>query len=408
MSDLRRSFAARLLAVLVAGAVVRGLLIGLTPGEHWDLAAIAQVGSEMAHSPLHVYALNLGRPPYHGLTTYIWPYLPGFLPVTALLHWLSVELGIGVNRLDRVLMSCSDLALAWFLQWALGRLGRPQRDRLAAAALVALGPVFAAVSGVHGQLDSLAWLPAVAAVVLWGARRESWHVLACGVLIGIGIDIKTTPGLTLLALVPTVRDRRELALLLAGAAAVAAVSLAPFAIVSTRGLDAIVRYQGFPGRAGLATLLQPRLALNLLVPANVGFDGVTRFLLAFSDVILVPVLGTVLVLARARRLTPADTIVALLLALYVFAPAVLPQYWVWIVPFMILAGRLRAALAFQLALLPLLVAIYGFLQEPDQPDRHLSPGLVLNAYVPLLWIVSAGMLAGLALLLRRPRPVTAV
>src|SRR5947209_20132925 len=96
--------------------------------------------------------------------------------------------------------------------------------------------------------------------------------------------------------------------------------------------------------------------------------------------------------------------VVLLLAFYVAGAAILPQYWLWIVPFFLLAGRRVAALVYQLALLPLLVATYAFLQEPDQPHRHLSRGVVLYGYVPILGIVTLGMLVYLIAILARPGP----
>lgn len=401
---LPKRFGWQLLAVLLAGVAVRALLIALTPGEYWDLNAIRLAGAAFDHSPLHLYAFLNVAPysgHYQGLATYAWPYPPAFLPITGLMHWVSVHVGPSVNRQDRALVGAGDIALAWLVQWALGRAGRSERERLTAAALIALGPTFVAVSAVHGQLDSLGWLPAVGAFILWARRSRGWHVLACGALIGLGIDIKTVPGLVLLALAPTARSRRELVVLVGAAAAVVAVSLVPFAATSTRGLSAIVHYSGFPGRGGLTALLQPRLTLHALGlgTPEVPFDPLTRFLLFHSSPILLAALIAVAVAGHRRRLPPSDVMVALILAVYVFAPAVLPQYWLWVVPFLVLGGRLRAALIYQLAMLPLLVATYAFLQEPDQPLRHLSNGLILDGYVPVLWVVTLGLLAGLVALL---------
>ena len=405
MGAPRRRFAFELLAILAAGALVHAWIVASTPGEYWDIDAIRVAGSFFAHSPLHVYTLNVTRGgSYQGVPTYVWPYPPAFLPIIAAMHWIAFHGGPTVSHLDRAFMSMTDLSLAFVLQWGLGRMGYSHRRRLAAAALVALGPAFVAVAAVHGQLDAFAWLPAAGAFILWARRRKGWHALACGVLIGLGIDVKVAPGLALLALGPDARDRRELLSLLAGAAGVVLLSLVPFALTTTSGLSAITHYSGFPGRGGLTSLLQPRLTLHLLAPnnPNIIFNGTTHFLLGHSALILVPLLVGVAAVARWRRLEPPDTMVALILTLCVFAPAVLPQYWLWPVPFLILGGRLWAAFIFQLAALPLLIWNYAFLVEPYQPHRYLSVGFILHVYVPYLWAFTVALLVALLMLLFGP------
>jgi Glycosyltransferase family 87 len=392
----------QLAALLAAGAAIRLILIAVTPGEYYDIHAIARVGAAFLDAPLHLYRLDVNPGSYQGSPTYPWPYLPGFAPIAGLLSWLSRRLSVSVSHLDRTFMGAVDLAVAWVVQWLLGRQGRPHRERLIAAALIALGPAFIAVSAVHGQIDALAWLPAVAAVGIWthpGGRRRA---LVCGLLIGIGIAIKTTPGLVLIALAPSARDRRELGTLLLAATVVPLLAVLPFAVVAPHGLSAIVDYRGFAGRAGLTVLLQPRLALHDLTGPFVAYDATTRFLLDHANLVLAAVLIPVAAIAWKRRLDPATMMVALLLAFYVAGPAILPQYWLWIVPFLLLSRRFLAAAVYQLALLPLLVATYAFLQEPDQPQRHLSSPLVLYGYVPILWIVTLGMTLYLIVILARP------
>ena len=396
---MRPRFGLGLLWLLAGGAIVRLILLAITPGEYYDTTAIARVGAAFIHSPLHVYQLDVNPGSFQGSPTYPWPYLPAFVPMAGALSWLSSHIGATFNHLDRGLIVVVDLIVAWLVHRILGGMGRSERERLAGAALVAFGPPFVAVSAIHGQIDAVAWLPAVAAVGLWELRREGERALVCGALIGIGIAIKTTPALVLIALAPTARDRREIFRLIVAAAAVAAVTVMPFAIAGPHGLSAIVDYRGFAGRAGLTVLLQPRLALHDLTGPLVTYDATTTWLLDHADVVLAAALIPVAVIVWIRRLPAADATVALLLAFYVAGAAILPQYWLWIVPFLILSGRLRAALAYQLALLPLLIATYAFLQEPDQPNRHLSTGLVLYGYVPVLWIVTLGLLASLVALL---------
>ena len=391
----------QLAGLLAAGAALRLALVAAAPGEYYDPHAIAHVGAAFLNAPLHLSGLDVNPGSYQGFPTYPWPYLPGFTPVAGLLSWLSARLSVSVSHLDRALMSAVDLVVAWVVQWLLGRQGRPQGERLIAAALIVFGPAFVAVSAVHGQIDALAWLPAVAAVGIWTHPRGRRRALVCGLLIGLGIAIKTTPGLALIALAPSARDRRELGTLVLAAAAVPLLAVLPFLIVAPHGLGAVVDYRGFAGRAGLTVLLQPRLALHDLTGPYVAYDATTRFLLEHANVVLAAALIPVAAVAWKRRLDPATTMVALLLAFYVAGAAILPQYWLWIVPFLLLSRRAAAALVYQLALLPLLVATYAFLQEPGQPQRHLSSSVVLYGYVPILWIVTLGMTLYLILTLAR-------
>src|SRR5207302_3852029 len=118
---------------------------------------------------------------------------------------------------------------------------------------------------------------AVAAVGFWSRPGPRPRAPVCGLLIGVGIAVKTTPGLALLALAPTARDRRELGTLLLTAALVPLLAIVPFAIAAPRGLGAIVHYRGFAGRAGLTLLLQPLLALHHLTWPYGAYDDNTRF-----------------------------------------------------------------------------------------------------------------------------------
>src|SRR3712207_1723439 len=117
------------------------------------------------------------------------------------------------------------------MQDFLRRRGATERTRLAAVALVALGPSFWIVSGYHGHIDSLAILSAVLIVWLWdrwppGMRRA----LTCGGLVGLGIATKVVPGLVLVALLPWVRSRREALALVAPAALIPLVAFVPFLV----------------------------------------------------------------------------------------------------------------------------------------------------------------------------------
>src|SRR5205814_5832809 len=159
-------------------------------------------------------------------------------------------------------------ALTYLVARALERRGASEATVLGAACLVAFGPIFALTSGYHGQIDSLAILPAVVALERWTRGGES-RALSAGVLLGVAASIKTPAGLVLLALLPTVQSRREAMVLTGAMAAVAGGLLAPFAASSPHALAHALRFAGEPGEGGLSLVVQPSLS-HLFVGSPLG------------------------------------------------------------------------------------------------------------------------------------------
>src|SRR5438105_1919942 len=170
--------ARRTALLLIGGGTLLRLLWTLrTHGLLYDMESFRMVAAAVVHHPLHLYgALN------HGVD-YRWPYPPAYLP------WIAASRGLASAvdlpfRVGVVLPAiAADAAIAWLVQAGLGRAGASDRTRLSACALVALGPAFALISGMHGQIDSVAILPAVLALVVW-ERGGSRRALAAGLLIG--------------------------------------------------------------------------------------------------------------------------------------------------------------------------------------------------------------------------------
>ena len=231
-----------LLALLVAGTLVRLVLAAKTPGNAFDTQSFRIVATRLGQGDLlHLYG-DVNR----GETFLRWPYPPGFLPLLAPLQPLAHrEVFEALVRLPSVL---ADLGMALIVFRALERAGRAW-TAVAAAGLVLLGPSFLANSGGHGQLDSLAILPVVAAVVVW-ERGGSSRAFQAGLLIGLGACVKTVPAFFLLALLPTVRDRRELARLVGTAAALPVLALLPFFLADPHGVKDALTYRGFRLRRG--------------------------------------------------------------------------------------------------------------------------------------------------------------
>jgi Glycosyltransferase family 87 len=371
-----------LLVLVAAGLALRVLWALTTPGLGFDMDSYALVGRALARDPLHLYgAVN---PP----GTFRWPYPPGYLPWQALAHWAAAH-GLPFRFVVVVPAILADGALALVVWAGLGSLGRPERERLAGAGLVALGPSFALTSGFHGQIDAVAILPAVAALLVWereGARRA----VVAGLLVGCGAAIKTPAGLTVLALLVSARSRREALTLVAVACAVPLALLAPFLAADSAGVIRALRYQGVPGLGGLSLFVQPGFA-RFYLESQVGMHAGTA-LRALQDAGGAIVLAGVIALAfaaRRRRLGARDAAALLWTGFLVVDTSFAFQYAVWVLPFLLLSGRLRAAAWLQGALL-IPALLYYFGPWPAWADTAVA---VYVATMAFAWATSAWLLA---------------
>jgi hypothetical protein len=380
------AYARLLWGLLAVGLVVRVALAFGTQGVAFDMGSLVLVRDQLADDPLHLYGT---------LTTDLgeflqprWPYPPGFFAWIVPAGWLADVTGLPYHGLVQIPAIAADLALALLVQGYLGRRGAPERTRLAAAGAIALGPSFVAISGHHGQIDSLAILPAVAALVLWergGARRG----LVAGLLLGLGAAIKTVPALVAMALLPTARSAREAVTVVGAAILVPVALLVPFLLADDGTLAAVGSYHGAPGVGGLSLLLQPDLATFWLAGAPVERSAASELLFDHGIIILIVALaGAGAFLARYRP-PPAQAAVVVWLTVYAFSPNLFLQYAVWGLPFLLLAGYVWQVAAVQLALLaPTLIVYTG----------PVSEGLALYVYVPLiaaLWLATVAGLIGI-------------
>jgi hypothetical protein len=374
--------------LLGAGLVVRLLFTANTAGNRFDLASVSLVAQALVHHPGHVYAIvNL---PGQAVR---WPYLPGYFPVILLVKGLSGLFGIAFTRLFRVPSALADLAIAWLIQDYLAAKGATPAKRLAAVSLVMLGPSFFAISGIHGQIDAPAILPAVAALSVWERDRGERRAWAAGLLIGLGVAVKTTPGLMLLALLPSARSRGEAARLIAATAVFPLLSVLPIvAAAGTGWLSVVGKYHGGIGLGGLSLVAQPDLSLDWLHLGSVGLSSVSTFLLHHGEVVAIAgILTTALFLLRFRVPAPLAA-VAVWLSVYVFGVDFFMQYMVWGLPFFLMAGYTREVLILELLLAgPVFVTYHGV--------GH--PWLAYVLYIVPMLIVWVLMTLSLGLLTRR-------
>lgn len=373
--------------MVVAGATVRVLLAMSTVGAEYDMTSLHILGELLRDGPLHVYG-NFG-----GRNT--WPYPPGFFPFIVAARTVAEATPLPFHGVVQVPAITADAGLALVVQSFLGQRGAGERTRLAATALVALGPSFALISGYHGQIDSVAILPAAVSLVVW-ERQGPDRALAAGALIGLGATFKTVPIVLLLALLPSVRSRAEAMKLVVVAMAIPAAALAPFFIATPRALLDALSYSGLIGYGGLSLAVQPELAQAALgAPGQYRFDlnDASRFLFQFGGLVTAGgVLAYCALMLRWRVAAPHAAVLAWL-AVYATGPVAF-QYAIWGLPFFIMAGYLRQAALVQAALLVPGVLLYAGPWEN---------GRTAVIYAPIMLAVWASGLFAFFVLVRRER-----
>jgi hypothetical protein len=342
-----------LLVIGVAGVAIRIVLAFAFFG-NGDLFAFGGYARRALDDPLHTYAGNAS-----GLW---WPYPPVYL--LWLVGALKIAEGSGLpfHGVVQLLPILADLALAGAVYVYLGRRGAGASSRVAGFALVMVGPVFIAISGYHGQIDSVAILPGVLALMVWERKPRPRRAVQSGLLIGLGAAIKTVPMLLIVPLMASARSLSEAAKLVVAAVAVLVVTCLPFYLAEPSGFEVALRYHGVAGRGGLTLLADPVYAADRRVSVEVAFtgepNGVASWLTDNSGPITVIVLLALLVLLLRYRPEPIIGIVLLWLSVFVFSPNFLSQYLVWALPFFIMAGYLRETAALQVAMVPALALTY--------------------------------------------------
>ncbi len=372
---------APLALVVCAGAVAHLVLASIADPAQFDTHSFLIMADAFRDDPLQAY------------DTERFPYPPGFLPWLLVADSGAAQEVIPFDVLLRLPMIAADVAIALLVASFLARRGALERTRLVAVALVMLGPIFLAISGYHGQIDSVAILPAVAALWLWD-RHGSDSALLIGVLIGLGAAVKTVPIFLLLALVPAARAWGDVLRLIVPAVAIPILLFAPFLLAN--GPDTVEAMGGNRGYAGFNAV-----SLILVEPGLVefwnwlGVDSVvwTKRLTEVQPLIVGSTLLAVGALLFVRRVPPVLGASLIWLALFTVNPNFAWHYLIWGMPFFIMAGYLREVLVFQLVASVPLVLFYlpGDLSRP-----------VLDfAYTPTALVCWFALVGALLLLLRR-------
>lgn len=372
-------------SLIIGGTIVRAVVAATTHGLPYDVHSWQLVRSTFAASPLHVYSsINAGG-------NFHWPYPPGFFPLMLVASGVA-DLTGGFTYVVRAPSILADAAIAC-LVW-IGLRDATRGLRLAAVALVAASPVFVTISSYSAQIDSVAILPAVGALLVWeraAADRRAW---IAGLLIGTAAAIKTVPIVMVLALLPSVRSRREAAVLVGCAVAVPLVTVFPFLIADPSGVAGLRRYAGSPGLGGLSLVLQPDLAQRWLTHW-VNPTALTRWLFVDHagpyNALTMTAFGV-----WALRFRPSPRIAAALLwlAVLVLGSGFFFQYLVWGLPFFLLAGFVRATALLQALLTaPMILYYLG--------PWHPGDSGVVDVYVPMMLLIWVTWVLATLLLARR-------
>jgi glycosyl transferase family 87 len=355
-----------LLAAALAGRLVLAFATG---GNPYDLESFALTNGALSDGdPWDAYGQLLD--PVR------WPYPPGFFPWVLAAPRIAFHTGLPFDGVIQIPAALCDVAIAGLVAWILTHRGAPRREVLAGAALIALSPLFVADSSYHGQIDSVATLPALAGVWLW-ARAER-RVLAAALLLGLAAAIKTPLALVVVALLPTARSVREAGTLALASAAVPLVLLAPFLAADARGVVDALTYKGLVGLGGLAVIVQPSLPSGWLEP---GFHLRPSRIDAATTWLEAAVVAFVLAVGMRVRQRPLDLVCLMFLAVWSFTLPWSYTYLVWGIPFLVVARRWWIAGALTALGLPLVLILY------TGPHSGALVGLY-TATVIAIWVVT--------------------
>ena len=375
----------RLLWALIAlGLGLRLAWAFTTYGVGFDVDAYSVVRGGLHDDPLHVYG-DFAR----------WPYPPGYFLWVLAAGGLEGLTNLSFSNLIQLPPIFADLAIAFVVQHALGRRGASERIRLAAAALVALGPSFLVVSGFHGQIDSIAILPALLGVLLWTRTEHRQRAVAVGLLIGLGGVLKTVPLVAVLGLLPWARSWREGAVLLASAAALPILAFLPFAVADPGGVLQALRYRGVPGVGGISLVAQPELARVWMNEILVDPSGLTLALLDVGGAITAAALLAGVAFLFRFRPGPVEGAAFVYVLLWVFGVNFFLQYVVWGFPFLLIAGFVREVAAAQALMLPAIVLVYLRPWESEAAAWIYAPTAIGMWVASVIGLIAlAGRIAG--------------
>lgn len=338
-----------MVAVLLVGLVVRGLLIPLTHGQDfvvWDKASAATLRG------VNIYAHHPAYPagPY--------AYFPLWLYIELPFQWLAQHSDIPFQVAGKLPIVGADLACALLIAAAVRAQGRGEWVVAAAAGGFFLNPLVLYNSAYYGRFDSLGCAFLLAALIGLSRRhRAQWRTAG---YYALAVAVKTFPVLVLGPVLRSARGARKRILTML--AAVIVVLTLPYLGTPRALYTDIFRYDATKVPQGLSW---QRELLGLL-----GVDQAKQ--LSYLLLICFAVVAVLLAVTTELWLCAALTLVAFLL----FSKVVLEQYLIWPLPFLlVVATGAGAALAGTCLVLVGLLTTIGML---DNANYHpLEPSAVM-------------------------------
>ena len=305
------------------------------------------------------------------------PYLPFFVYWMAIAEWLSRTTGVHFTFWLKLPSILADVMIIAVLYWRMVKSGDSYARINKSLWLYVFNPVTILVVSYHGQFDVLALLFLILSIVVLELYDSKRYSFLAGLILGVGILIKTWPGIFILTVIASRNLKEKLGFVLA-AAIVPFVSMCASILVFGGELGLLFRIPrralqagaipGWWGYTGLANGVS-----WLLGHSEINFDGLMRFKL------LIVFLPVMLMVFFSRRKPVSIALLNALFALFIFAPGFGLQSLSWLIPFFICCAR-RNSLGWYVGLsfLHMLVSYWGV---------HFTPAL----YTVFSWDIIRGI-----------------
>jgi uncharacterized membrane protein len=373
------------LAVRLAGVIaVRGVSVAdVAQFEGWA------TDIERGQSPYVVHRCN---------------YPPAAIFLSVFLRALARLSGITFDVLFKLPGLAADLAIVGLLYSVLQK--RRSRAIASIAALgYALNPVAVIITSLHGQLDGVAALCCLVAVLLIEDRRDPALEVLSALCLGAGIGFKVWPVLLLPVVLFHLRgspSRQARYLVLA--CLPAAATILPFFLDAPRAvLTSVIGYGGVTDQGWVAALRSLWFVRtgNLYLPGTLA-ETLTRW----GKIVFVALYLVALPLGR-RYWNLAGQCAMTFLLFFVFFGGLSSQYFIWLLPFSLLELEIMTVpytLTATLALVTFYLRFFPEVLFGTRPPPALSPSTVALAHAistGAWWLTCVAWLLALVVRWRR-------
>lgn len=362
------------LTVLAAALAARLLpALALPTGSTYDIESYAIVGSLVLNDK-DVYTSPEAENRY--------PYLPFQMYWSALSHKLVELSQVPYYKIVKIAPILADIAIALVLFASLLRAFSLQAA-LTGSLLYAVNPLPVFISAYHGQFDAAAILPVL--LSLYSLGSYPW---LSGIWLGFAILVKSWPVLALPALLSGIKSQKKRLIFLALAGLVPLLAILVYLTAFDSRLPQVlgraIGYNRGAGAWGYTYLFR------LLVYFFPGLTGFFTWLINFGRILTLAGLAAAWQL-RARKESPQDGFLTILVVFFAITHAFGIQYMVWLIPFAILSGDLKWLRRYTLAaFFYMFIAYFTLILQVRVTDLLPWPQADLFIIVPAslpAWIV---------------------